>query len=46
MGAKGGLILIDPGGRTAIAFSTPRMARGRVTADGELTVGVERAGET
>jgi beta-aspartyl-peptidase (threonine type) len=41
--AKGGLILVDRLGRTAVAFNTPRMARGWATEGGELHVAVERS---
>ncbi|HKQ63114.1 MAG TPA: isoaspartyl peptidase/L-asparaginase family protein [Candidatus Polarisedimenticolaceae bacterium] len=39
---RAGLILLDPLGRSAAVFNTPRMARGWVGADGALHVEVER----
>jgi beta-aspartyl-peptidase (threonine type) len=38
---KGGLILVDPRGRVATVFNTPRMARGRATTAEGLHVHVE-----
>lgn len=40
LGGKGGLILLDPQGRTGIAFNTPRLARGIRTA-GSLDLSVD-----
>jgi beta-aspartyl-peptidase (threonine type) len=39
---KGGLILVDPRGRVAASFNTPRMARGLASEAGGAAVGVER----
>jgi beta-aspartyl-peptidase (threonine type) len=40
---KAGLILLDPQGRPAAVFNTPRMARGIATTTGGMRVGVDRA---
>ena len=41
---RGGLILVNTRGRVAVAFNTPRMARGWVEDDGILHVAVEELG--
>jgi beta-aspartyl-peptidase (threonine type) len=42
VGGKGGLILLDPAGRAATVFNTPRMARGWATEAEDLQVAVDR----
>ena len=41
IGGKGGLILVDTGGRVAAVFTTPRMARGLATEQMGLRVAVD-----
>jgi beta-aspartyl-peptidase (threonine type) len=43
VGAKGGIILLDPRGRVDAEFNTPRMVRGWITADGDFHVAVKAA---
>ena len=45
IGGHAGLILVDPTGRAAAVFNTPRMARGTATERGGLVVRVDRTAQ-